>query len=50
MRDARGANVVNPLFVIYACFNPLWQLLPHLPLARPRPIDCSHGDPGDGSP
>ena len=23
MRDARGQNVVNPLFVIYGCFNPL---------------------------
>ena len=23
MRDAQGHNVVNPLFVIYGCFNPL---------------------------
>ncbi len=23
MRDAKGATVVNPLFVIYGCFNPL---------------------------
>ncbi|MGA2011112.1 MAG: hypothetical protein ABSH51_11385 [Solirubrobacteraceae bacterium] len=23
MLDARGATVVNPLYVIYGCFNPL---------------------------
>jgi hypothetical protein len=37
---------------ITACLGATWLILSRLPtrplLARPRSIDCSHGDPGDG--